>query len=251
MGCKFCYTGLMGLRSNLTAGEIVEQVIAAKRIQKGTSLPVTNIVFMGMGEPFHNMDAVLKAIEILTTPSSGYTPFSQRKITVSTVGLVPEIRRFTQETSAQLALSLHATTEESRSMIVPTNNKHSLSQIIQTLEELYPKGKTEGFHGRHVLIEYVMLKGINDSVEDAKRLVQLLSKIECKVNLICFNTFDGSPFVPSDVQVVKDFRALVVGEGKIVCTVRDSRGDDEMAACGQLGFNVKKKKKESTATTNH
>ncbi len=194
-----------------------------------------------MGEPFHNLDSVLKAIQILTTPSSGYTHFSERKITVSTVGLIPEIRRFTLETNAQLALSLHATTEESRSLIVPTNNKYSLAELIACLEELYPKGRTKGSHGRHVLIEYVMLQGVNDTMDDAKRLVTLLEKIECKVNLIVFNSFDGSPFLPSEMPDVRNFRNHLVGN-KLVCTIRCSRGDDEMAACGQLGFKVKKRK---------
>jgi len=240
MGCKFCYTGLMGLQANLTAGEIVEQVVQAKRMQRGTHLPVTNIVFMGMGEPFHNLDAVLKAIKILTTESKGYTQFSQRKITVSTVGLVPEMRRFAQETDAQLALSLHATTEESRSSIVPTNNKYSLKEVVETLEELFPKGRTKGSHGRHVLIEYVMLEGVNDTTSDAKRLVKLLENVEAKVNLLVFNTFEGSPFVPADMDAVKNFRAHLVSQN-LVCTIRDSRGDDKMAACGQLGLGKKKK----------
>ena len=119
---------------------------------------ITNIVFMGMGEPMHNLDAVLKAIRILTTPSKGYTHFSPRRITVSTVGLVPEIRRFTAESDCQLALSLHATTDESRSSIVPTNKKYSIQDLVDCLEDLYPKGRTKGIHGRHVLIEYVMLE---------------------------------------------------------------------------------------------
>mmetsp|Transcript_6068 Transcript_6068/g.21713 ORF Transcript_6068/g.21713 Transcript_6068/m.21713 type:complete len:372 (+) Transcript_6068:243-1358(+) len=242
MGCKFCFTGLMGLEANLTAGEIVEQVVEAKRAQKGTPLPVTNIVYMGMGEPFDNYDEVVKSIRILTQGGKGYTAFSERKITVSTVGLVPEMRRFVAETDAQLAVSLHATTESQRQSIVPQNSKHGLHEIVGALEELFPLGMTSGSHGRHVLIEYVMLRGVNDAEEDAERLAGLLAHVECKVNLIVFNTFEGAPFGPSNVEEVRAFRAILVKSG-LVCTVRDSRGDDKMAACGQLGLGKRRRKK--------
>ena len=148
------------------------------------------------------------------------------------------MKRFTLETDAQLAVSLHATTESSRASIVPANNKHSLQEILLTLEDLYPKGKTKGRHGRHVLIEYVMLQDVNDAAEDAKRLAEILSKIECKINLLAFNTFDGAQVVASGRDRIGAFREILVRQG-YVCTVRDSRGDDEMAACGQLGLGKK------------
>ena len=178
----------------------------------------------------------------MTQGGKGYTAFSERKITVSTVGLVPEMRRFVAETDAQLAVSLHATTESQRQSIVPQNSKHGLHEIVGALEELFPLGMTSGSHGRHVLIEYVMLRGVNDAEEDAERLAGLLAYVECKVNLIVFNTFEGAPFGPSNVEEVRAFRAILVKSG-LVCTVRDSRGDDKMAACGQLGLGKRRRKK--------
>ena len=246
MGCKFCFTGTMGLEANLATAEIVHQVVVAKRVaaELFPNAPVKSLVFMGMGEPLQNTDAVLQAIDILSTPGKGIAHLSERKMTVSTVGIVPEMRRLAKESKAQLAVSLHATTEEQRTSIIPQNRIHSLGDILACLEELFPKGRTEGVHGRHVLIEYVMLAGVNDTQEDARRLATLLAPLECKVNLIVFNTFDGSPFVPAERAQVRDFRETLVAAG-FVCTVRDSRGDDTMAACGQLGSGKRAKKAQA------
>ncbi|KAG1668029.1 hypothetical protein FOA52_006562 [Chlamydomonas sp. UWO 241] len=213
MNCQFCYTGRMGLLGNLTAAQIVEQVVAARRYMalEGDDTPLTNLVFMGMGEPLHNADAVCAAIAIMTDHLGLH--MSHNKITVSTVGLVPEIRAFAAAgTRAQLAVSLHATTDEA-------------------LTELFPRGNEEG---RSVLIEYLMLAGINDTEGDAVRLLALLEPIQCKVNLILFNPHAGTRFMPSKTEDYLAFRSTLIQGGR-VCTIRDSRGDDEMAACGQLG----------------
>jgi 23S rRNA (adenine2503-C2)-methyltransferase len=185
-----------------------------------------------MGEPLHNMDAVCRAIEIMKCPLGLH--LSHNKLTVSTVGLVPEMRKFLSTPiglSVQLALSLHATTDEIRDWIVPVNKKqgHNLASLMSCLEDHFP---LEG--DKSVLIEYVMLKGINDTDEDASRLLKLLEKTKAKINLIVFNPHSGTRFHPSEVERVNAFRSILIQGGR-VCTIRDSRGDDEMAACGQLG----------------
>ncbi|KAK9804264.1 hypothetical protein WJX72_003906 [[Myrmecia] bisecta] len=252
MNCQFCFTGRMGFRANLSAAQIVEQVVEARRLLaaeaatesakqadqtagKGSPArpdPITNIVFMGMGEPFQNLDAVLRAVDIMCSPSGLH--LSHNKISVSTVGLVPEIRRFCESSRAQLAVSLHATTNQVRDWIAPVNRRWPLETLVATLEEYFPRHAASSPHGRHVLIEYVMLRGVNDTLEDAHRLLKLLANVECKINLIVFNPHQGTRFRASELDQVTAFRSIVIQGGR-VCTVRDSRGDDEMAACGQLG----------------
>lgn len=234
MNCQFCFTGRMGLLANLSTAQIVEQVVEARRYlaAAGDATPIGNIVFMGMGEPLHNLDAVLAAVDILS--ENGGMQFAKQKITVSTVGLVPEIRRFAAESRAQLAVSLHATTDEVRNWIAPINRKYNLATLLGTLEELYPADRDSPHYGRFVLIEYVMLAGVNDTPDDAARLGDLLAGIYCAVNLIVFNPHAGTRFTASAMADVEAFRDTVRAAGKL-CTIRDSRGDDEMAACGQLG----------------
>lgn len=233
MNCQFCFTGRMGLGGNLHAAQIVEQVVEARRYlaQSGESTPLTNVVFMGMGEPFHNLDAVLAASEIMTHPMGLH--MSHNKISVSTVGLVPEIDRFCSSSKVQLAVSLHATTNEVRDWIVPVNRRYPLEKLMAVLKQHFP-AVTGVYERRHVLIEYVMLRDVNDTDEDARRLLQLLAGIEAKVNLIVFNPHAGTMFKASTTEQVMSFRSILIQGGR-VCTVRDSRGDDEMAACGQLG----------------
>lgn len=182
----------------------------------------------GMGEPFHNYEAVLAAIEILATGLS----LSRNKIIVSTVGLVPEIRDFCARRVAKLAVSLHATTDEVRDYIVPTNRRYPLRELVSTLEEFFhvEKVKVDDF----VVIEYVMLKGVNDSLADAHRLVELLRNVHCLINLIVFNPHEGTVFRQSEEADVRTFRGVLIQAGR-KCTVRWSKGPDEMAACGQLG----------------
>lgn len=242
MACQFCYTGRMGLLGNLSPGQIVEQVVVARRLlyeedmATGTVLrhvtPITNIVYMGMGEPMDNLDAVLPSIDIMTQPMGLH--FSYNKVCVSTVGLVPQMKRFVDETKAVLAVSLHAATDEVRDSIVPVNKRYPLAELVGALEELCPKDKAAPRHGYHVLIEYCMLSGVNDRLEDATALIQLLRNVRCKINLIVFNPHEGTPFEASTPEAVYAFRDVLI-KGGHVATVRSSRGDDKMAACGQLG----------------
>ena len=241
MACQFCYTGRMGLLGNLTAGQIVEQVVVARRLlfeedsAKGVErhvTPITNIVYMGLGEPMDNLDAVLPSIDIVTQPMGLH--FSYNKVCVSTVGLVPQMKKFVDSTKAVLAVSLHAATDEVRDSIVPVNKRYPLAELVGTLEELCPKDRSAPRHGYTVFIEYTMLRGVNDRPEDAKALIHLLRNVRCKINLIVFNPHEGTPFERSTPEAVYAFRDVLI-KGGLVATVRSSRGDDQMAACGQLG----------------
>ncbi|KAL3159059.1 hypothetical protein ABBQ32_011057 [Trebouxia sp. C0010 RCD-2024] len=229
MNCQFCFTGRMGLRAQLSTAQIVEQVIEALRLasqeSKAAALglqgaaplpPLTNIVFMGMGEPLHNLSAVMSAVDILCDNTG--LQFSHNKVTVSTVGLVPQLRHFVKNSPAQLAVSLHATTDEVRKRIVPVNRKWPLHTLVAALQDTFPRrvGKS---HPRHVLIEYVMLKDVNDTLEDAHRLVELMQPIECKINLIMFNPHQGTRFTASDMNQVEAFRAIIMQVGP-TCNIR-------------------------------
>ncbi|CAN8241015.1 unnamed protein product [Cochlearia groenlandica] len=228
MNCQFCFTGRMGLKRNLTAAEIVEQAVYARRLLSREFGSITNVVFMGMGEPFQNIDNVIKAANIMVDENGLH--FSPRKVTVSTSGLVPQLKQFLRESNCALAVSLNATTDEVRNWIMPINRKYKLSLLLETLrEELSPR------HKYKVLFEYVMLAGVNDSMDDARRLVELVQGIPCKINLIQFNPHSGSQFIQTDEDKMIQFRNVLAGGG---CTVlmRFSRGNDQMAACGQLGM---------------
>ncbi|KAG9450006.1 hypothetical protein H6P81_009971 [Aristolochia fimbriata] len=228
MNCQFCYTGRMGLKKNLTTAEIVEQAVYARRLFSSEVGSITNVVFMGMGEPLQNIDNVIKAAAIMVDERGLH--FSPRKVTISTSGLVPQLKRFLRESSCALAVSLNATTDEVRNWIMPINRKYNLVVLLETLrEELQFK------HKYKVLFEYVMLEGVNDSIEDAKRLIELVKGIPCKINLISFNPHPGSPFRPTSEEKMIEFHN-VLAEAGLVVFLRFSRGDDQMAACGQLGM---------------
>ncbi|XP_057774507.1 uncharacterized protein LOC130993588 [Salvia miltiorrhiza] len=227
MNCQFCYTGRMGLKRNLSAAEIVEQAVFARRLLSHEVGNITNVVFMGMGEPLHNIENVLKAADILVDEQG--LQFSPRKVTVSTSGLVPQLKRFLKESDCALAVSLNATTDEVRNWVMPINRKYNLELLLGTLrEELLLKRNYK------VLFEYVMLAGVNDSVEDAKRLINLVQGIPCKINLISFNPHCGSNFKPTKDEKMIEFRNILAA-ARVVVFLRTSRGDDQMAACGQLG----------------
>ncbi|KAH6809575.1 Radical SAM superfamily protein [Perilla frutescens var. frutescens] len=227
MNCQFCYTGRMGLKRNLSAAEIVEQAVFARRLLSHEVGNITNVVFMGMGEPLHNIENVIKAADILVDEQGLH--FSPRKVTVSTSGLVPQLKRFLKESDCALAVSLNATTDEVRNWVMPINRKYNLELLLGTLrEELQLKRNYK------VLFEYVMLAGVNDSIEDAKRLINLVQGIPCKINLITFNPHCGSNFKPTKDEKMIEFRNIVAEAGCVVF-LRPSRGDDQMAACGQLG----------------
>ncbi|KAI3976283.1 hypothetical protein MKX01_021825 [Papaver californicum] len=182
---------------------------------------------MGMGEPLHNIDNILKAASVMVDVQG--LQFSPNKVTVSTSGLVPQLRRFLHESNCALAVSLNATTDEVRNWIMLINMKYNLALLLGTLrEELRTK------HKYKVLFEYVMLAGVNDSMDDAKRLVDLVQDIPCKVNLLTFNPHKGSPFKPISENKMTEFRNALAEAGCVVL-LRPSRGDDQMAACGQLG----------------
>lgn len=224
-GCAFCATALLGLKRNLTASEIVDQILEASRVLRGDQR-ITHVVLMGMGEPLANYANTLRALEIITDGDWGIG-ISPRRVTLSTVGLVPQIEKLMAETRVNLAVSLHAASDELRGDLMPVNRKYSLSQLIECCRALpLPRRK-------RITFEYVLLRGVNDSTEDARALVRLLKGIPCKVNVIPFNPHPGSKFErPSDEEITR-FQALLHEAGMQI-NVRRPRGDDIQAACGQL-----------------
>ena len=228
MGCGFCATARLGLRRHLTPDEIVAQVMFARRHLEEEPLGcghLTNIVFMGMGEPLHNLENLIAALGILTAPWG--LSISPRRITVSTVGLVPQMRELLERTQANLAVSLSATTEEGRRELMPVTRKYSLQELMDACRELPVPRR------RRITFEYVMLAGVNDSDDDARRLVKLLHGIRSKVNLICFNAFADAGYEGSAAERRERFQRLLLDHG-VNATIRDSRGPDIAAACGQL-----------------
>jgi 23S rRNA (adenine2503-C2)-methyltransferase len=224
MGCTFCATARLGLKRNLDAREIVGQVIAARR-ELGQTVPITNIVFMGMGEPLANYDALIEAIEILSAPW-GFG-LSGRRITVSTVGLLPQLERLVRETTVAVAVSLTATTDGLRDQLMPVNRRYPIAEVIETCRHL-PIAQR-----RRVTFEYVLLAGVNDAVDDARRLVGLLHGVRAKVNLIPFNPFPGVDYRPPSAAEARRFQEVLLS-ANISATVRKTRGRDVQAACGQL-----------------
>ncbi|TVR03030.1 MAG: 23S rRNA (adenine(2503)-C(2))-methyltransferase RlmN [Deltaproteobacteria bacterium] len=225
INCQFCLTARMGLRAHLNTAEIVDQVVQVRRMYE-EERRLTNVVFMGMGEPLHNPDNVIPATRILYDRQG--LDLSARRITLSTSGLVPQIRRFGAESRARLAVSLNATTNEVRDWIMPINRRYPLEELMSALES-FPLRK-----GERITFEYVLLKDVNDSLDDARRILRLTAHIPCKINLIPFNPHPGTEFVPSPPEQIEAFRALLSSRHASV-TVRETRGDDRMAACGQLG----------------
>jgi 23S rRNA (adenine2503-C2)-methyltransferase len=214
----------MGLVRNLSAGEIVEQVVEARR--DATELPLRNIVFMGMGEPFHNYDQVMTALEILTD-EYGFN-FSQRRVTVSTSGLVPQIRRFGQErVKANLAISLNGSSDAVRGHLMPVNKRYNLAQLVQVCQEFPLEAR------KRITFEYILLKGITDSIDDARALIRLLHGVKFKINLIPFNAAPDSEYQRSDWEQIQRFQRYLLDRGA-VATLRISKGQDIQGACGQL-----------------
>lgn len=229
LDCRFCATATMGLTRNMTTGEIVEQVWRA-RAMLAADERISNLVFMGMGEPLHNYEAVVRALGILLHPKAG--GFSPRRITLSTAGLVPAILRYAQEPErVNLAISLNATTDDVRDTIMPINRKWNLERLLAAARA-FPRGPRQW-----VTIEYVLLAGVNDSLDDARRLPKLLHGLRCKVNLIPWNPFPGSPYKRPSEAVVLRFHAALREAGFWVF-VRKPKGVDIDAACGQLAARV-------------
>ena len=225
MSCGFCLTGKMGLVRNLTAGEIAGQVRVLAAATGLLEFPF-NIVLMGMGEPLHNYDATMKALRILHAEHG--LAVSPRRVTLSTVGIVPGLERLGREPlMPNLAISLHATTDEQRTALVPPNKKYPLAEILDVCRRFPLKKRSR------ITFEYVLLAGVNDTPEDARRLARLLSGIKSKVNLIPLNPAPGIPYErPSDERV--DRFAQILADRYITVSVRKSRGRDIRAACGQL-----------------
>jgi 23S rRNA (adenine2503-C2)-methyltransferase len=225
MSCGFCLTGKMGLVRNLTAGEIAGQVRVLAAATGLLDFPF-NIVLMGMGEPLHNYEATMKALRILHSEHG--LAISPRRVTLSTVGIVPGLERLAREPlMPNLAISLHATMEEQRTRLVPPNRKYPLAEILEACRRFPLKKRSR------ITFEYVMLDGVNDTPEDARRLVKLLSGIKAKVNLIPLNPAPGIAYGrPSDARV--DRFAQILADRHVTVSVRKSRGQDIRAACGQL-----------------
>jgi 23S rRNA (adenine2503-C2)-methyltransferase len=247
LNCSFCHTGTQKLVRNLEASEIVGQVLVARdRLgdypgqtpPEGAFVPkeggrfVSNIVFMGMGEPLYNTDNVRDAIGVLTDPEG--LQLSKRRITVSTSGVVPDIARLGAETGTMLAISLHATNDALRDVLVPINKKYPIAQLLQACRD-YPGVS----NARRITFEYVMLKGVNDSLAEARALVKLLKGIPAKINLIPFNPWPGSIYECSDWEQIEKFSELVFDAG-YSSPIRTPRGRDILAACGQLKSDTEK-----------
>ena len=220
MQCAFCLTGTFNLTRNLTTAEIVNQILAVRR-----DVEVRNIVMMGMGEPLHNLDNVISALQIMAEDNG--LQLSSRRVTVSTCGLVPELERLGREITVNLAVSLNATTDELRDRIMPVNKAYPIATLLAALKNYPLPGR------RKITIEYVLLGGLNDTPEDAKRLVRLLSDIPCKINLIPFNPHEKADFRPPTRAALDAFHKYLLDRHFTVIT-RDSRGSDISAACGQL-----------------
>ena len=247
LNCSFCHTGTQKLVRNLEAWEIVAQLVVARdRLgdypgrtpPEGAFVPddggrfVSNIVFMGMGEPLYNYDNVRDAIGVLTDPDG--LQLSKRRVTVSTSGVVPEIARLGEETGAALAISLHATNDPLRDVLVPINKKYPLAELLAACRD-YPAAS----NARRITFEYVMLKGVNDSLAEARALVKLLRGVHAKINLIPFNPWPGTVYECSDWEQIEKFSEVIFDAG-YASPIRTPRGRDILAACGQLKSDTEK-----------
>ena len=230
LGCTFCLTATMGLVRHLSPGEMVDQVARANRrlceLGEGRPpRPLTNLVFMGMGEPLHNYEALKAALDILLSEDG--PNFSHRHVTVSTAGLVPQLRRLGEETEVKLAISLNATTDEVRDRLMPVNRRWAIGELLEACRAFPMK------RGRRITFEYVLLAGVNDSDEDAARLARLVRGIPAKVNLIPWNPSPRLPFAAPGPARVAAFQEILLAR-HVTAVVRKNRGRDISAACGQL-----------------
>jgi len=226
MGCTFCATGKMGLLRNLTSGEIIEQVIFFKRLLKKNSLCLTNVVFMGMGEPFHNYENFKNALILLNDPDG--LNMGARRFTVSTIGLIPQILRFAEEfPQVNLAISLHAPSDKIRSSLIPVNKHFPLEELMTACRE-YVK-----LTNRRISFEYVLIDHVNDDAKQAEELVSLVKGLLCHVNLIPLNSIEESQVLPSTTNRIQAFYQTLTVAG-IPTTIRKSQGTSIKAGCGQL-----------------
>jgi len=242
LNCKFCHTGQQGFQRNLQTSEIIGQLWYVVRELKKLNpdqirSPITNVVFMGMGEPLLNYDNVLTAINLMQEDLA-YC-LSKKRVTVSTSGVVPFMDKLIADTDISLAVSLHAPTNDIRTKIMPINKKYPLEILMKTCKDYVAKNKK-----RKVTMEYIMLDGVNDQKEHAHQLIKLLRNVPSKVNLIPFNPFSGSKYGSSSPETVTKFQDILISHG-FVATIRKTRGEDIDAACGQLAGRVKDRTRRS------
>ena len=240
LDCSFCSTGKQGFNRNLSTGEIISQVLVANHalgFDKEGERRVTNVVMMGMGEPLLNFDNVVRAMNIMMDDFA--YGISKRRVTLSTAGVVPALDRLREVIDVSLALSLHAPNNELRDVLVPLNRKYKIKETLAACKRYF-----EGKKHRYLTVEYVMLKGVNDSPEHARELVKILKGVPSKVNLIPFNPFPETDYERSSQKAINRFRDILIDAGLVTIT-RKTRGDDIDAACGQLAGRVKDKTKRT------
>lgn len=244
LDCSFCSTGKQGFNRNLSTAEIIGQVLVANRSLgyfDGKSRVISNVVMMGMGEPLMNFDNVLSAMNLMMDDLA--FGLAHRRVTLSTSGIVPAIRRLADTTNVSLAISLHAANDELRNSLVPINRTWPINELMDAC-----KAYARAHPGEPITFEYVMLDGINDSEENARQLIKVLNGVPAKVNLIPFNPFPGTNYNRSDISSINRFREILVKAGIITIT-RKTRGDDIDAACGQLVGQVLARARRHRATT--
>jgi 23S rRNA (adenine2503-C2)-methyltransferase len=244
--CTFCSTGRQGFNRNLTAGEIIGQLWLANKMLRNQDnysdlepegRIITNVVMMGMGEPLANYKNVVQALEMMLDDQ--IYGLSRRRVTLSTSGLIPAMDKLKEDCPVALAVSLHAPDDKLRDQIVPINKKYPIKNLMAACRRYIDKAPRD-----FITFEYVMLKGVNDSIEQAKLLVQIVKEVPCKFNLIPFNPFPNSGYLCSDKQTINEFKSVLIEAG-IIATIRKTRGDDIDAACGQLAGQVQDKTKRT------
>ncbi|MCC8146097.1 MAG: 23S rRNA (adenine(2503)-C(2))-methyltransferase RlmN [Bacteroidales bacterium] len=220
MNCVFCMTGKQGFNGQLTSGDIINQVLSVRESEQ-----LTNLVFMGMGEPLDNVNELFKALEILTS-EYGFA-WSPKRITVSTIGILPSLKRFLEESNVHLAVSLHSPFHEERMSLMPVEKAYPIQQVLEMIREY------DFSHQRRVSFEYILFGGLNDSIKHAAELVKLIRNIPCRVNLIRYHQIPGMDIPATDLKAMEQFQKSLNSKG-IICTIRASRGEDILAACGML-----------------
>ena len=222
--CTFCATGAQGFDQDLSSDEIIGQMWLANFTN---NKPITNVVFMGMGEPLLNYDAVIESAKIMKHQNS--YGLSRKRITISTSGIVPKINELSRDIDVSLAISLHAPDDKLRDEIVPINKKYPIKQLIKACKDYLSHFESK----KNITMEYIMIDGVNDSINHARKLAVLLSNVSCKINLIPFNSFNGSDYRRSKESTMKSFKKYLMEKG-FITTLRVTRGDGVDAACGQL-----------------
>ncbi len=240
LACTFCSTGYQGFNRNLSTAEIITQVLIANLHLKTTGKRISNVVFMGMGEPMLNEEAVYSACDLLLDDLA--FGLSRRKVTISSSGVVPALLRMSERVPVSLAISLHAPTDELRDILVPINKKYPIKALMKACDVYLNAGQQE----RHILFEYVMLKGVNDTNEHAQQLAKLLKGVSAKVNLIPFNSFSQSDYQVSSAKTIEQFQNVLFSQG-IRTMTRRTRGEEVAAACGQLAGTIKDKTRRADA----